>query len=474
MPTVWHRAVAFLALRRRKPAGSSRPEREPLERAVVAARMLLIHAAEAGRSIPDITIGPILETEASLKTGGVSVDVERAFYSAYSDLTTLTADISKRTRDYIESPFEDAVSDSEQLLRYASERGIITSVATVSGILGARTALAANSVTDHDRSAFYSAYSDLSRMFGDVTSETIRNCEAPETKRSLARDRIVAIVITTIVASVSVVTFVTDSMSKKILEDIGIANDLAATLRVAIAPPGTTSKINEKYTHEDPCDLQSFPSHEEVDDHLSVIDVSRLQDFAATIRDLRNRSDKLNEMLRYITFRYLECDPYGACGDEKHDKNLIQDETKLNSYLQIDPAILNYTAEVLCKIKTYQVIRTFSTNVQSDYAAIIGAVISYALPIFYALLGAYAYRLRLFAETIKKRTYHPSFSDSARMITAVIAGAICGLFNPAQGLTLSPLATAFLVGYGVELFFKLLDTMIGAFGSAASQGPRVS
>jgi len=100
-----------------------------------------------------------------------------------------------------------------------------------------------------------------------------------------------------------------------------------------------------------------------------------------------------------------------------------------------------------------------------DYAAIVGAFASYALPIVYALLGAYAFRLRLFSETIRKRTYHPSFSDSARMITAVIAGAIAGLFNPAQGLALSPLATAFLVGYGVELFFKFLDTLINAFGA---------
>ena len=142
-----------------------------------------------------------------------------------------------------------------------------------------------------------------------------------------------------------------------------------------------------------------------------------------------------------------------------------QDDTHLNRQLQLNPTIQNYTAEVLCKIKTYQLVRTFSSNVQMDYATFVGAIASHALPIIYALLGAYAYRLRLFSETIRKRTYHPSFSDSARMITAVIAGAISGLLNPAQGLSLSPLATAFLVGYGVELFFKFLDTLINAFGS---------
>jgi hypothetical protein len=115
-------------------------------------------------------------------------------------------------------------------------------------------------------------------------------------------------------------------------------------------------------------------------------------------------------------------------------------------------------------------IRSFASNVNSDYSAIIGAVLSYALPILYALLGAFAFQLRLFGETVRKRTYHPSFADSARMITAVIAGAIVGLFNPAKGLALSPLATAFLVGYGVELFFKFLDTILNSFGSSAPAG----
>jgi hypothetical protein len=175
-----------------------------------------------------------------------------------------------------------------------------------------------------------------------------------------------------------------------------------------------------------------------------------------------------------MTLNYLECDPYGQCEGEKEHNEQLAKGVSLDSLMQINPAIANYQAEVLCKIRTYQEIRTFATNVQADYAAVVGALISYALPIFYALLGAYAYRLRLFADTIKKRTYHPSFSDSARMITAVIAGAICGLFNPAQGLALSPLATAFLVGYGVELFFKLLDTAVNAFGSVSPSGAKVA
>ena len=36
----------------------------------------------------------------------------------------------------------------------------------------------------------------------------------------------------------------------------------------------------------------------------------------------------------------------------------------------------------------------------------------------------------------------------------------------------SLLATAFLVGYGVELFFRFLDTLLNAFGSSSATSPR--
>jgi hypothetical protein len=58
------------------------------------------------------------------------------------------------------------------------------------------------------------------------------------------------------------------------------------------------------------------------------------------------------------------------------------------------------------------------------------------------------------------------------MITAVIAGAIVSLFYPAQGASLSPLAISFLIGYAVEVFFKLLDGAINSLGSSSLVGQR--
>jgi len=236
---------------------------------------------------------------------------------------------------------------------------------------------------------------------------------------------------------------------------------------------GNPIRIDPRYATDDPCMQITKPPGPNDPVVRSVDDVTRLQQLAATNRDLIGRALKLNWVVAH-----WECDPFhfDKCNQGADDPELTPDQRKerladLNARLQINPTILNYTAEVLCKIQTFQQVRTFASNVQADYASLIGAISAFALPILYAWLGSFAYRLRTFGETIRHKTYHPSFADSARMITAVIAGAIVGLFNPSQGISLSPLATAFLVGYGVELFFRFLDTLINFGAQSRTGGP---
>ena len=336
----------------------------------------------------------------------------------------------------------------------------------VEPILAARTAFSSDMATDTVRATFYAAYSRLARKFGDVTADFIRNCSSPDTRRRLGRQQILAVSLTFVIAVASVMTFVADSMSRKIVDNITLANDYAAKLRTGLTGPDSNVSTLKEFAEKDPCTLIDTPNDDKIVKTLA--DVESIQMFASTIRDIHGEALKLNNFVLG-----WECDPFGQCsgkGSENHNEQVKADEKSIKFQLQINPTIINYPAEVLCKIKAYQIIRNFASNVNSDYSAIIGAVLSYALPILYALLGAFAFQLRLFGETVRKRTYHPSFADSARMITAVIAGAIVGLFNPAKGLALSPLATAFLVGYGVELFFKFLDTILNSFGSSAPAG----
>ena len=364
------------------------------------------------------------------------------------------------TRD----PYQDALNDAEELIKYLAEVGKPVDAGVIQNILAARDAVTAG--IDHEtiRANFYAAFTQLSTICGDVTARTIRYCSAPETVKSLRRNRFIAVTLTLCIAAVSVITFVTDDMSKKILADIAAGNADAAALRGGLRDAkGNPVKIDPRYVEKDPCTLTTTPSGP--DDPLirDVDDVTLLQQFAATIRELLGRSLKLNKLIPQT-----ECDPFHfqACPGRDDAAKLTPSE--INLRLQINPAIMNYTAEILCKVETYQQVRTFASNVQEDYSAVVGAITAFALPILYAWLGAFAYRLRTFADTIRHNSYHPSFADSARMITAVIAGAIVGLFNTSQGISLSPLATAFLVGYGVELFFRFLDTLIN-FGAPASQ-----
>jgi hypothetical protein len=429
---------------------------DPFASAVRKANIGLYRIVRRGTIVPSDIGRPILLAGEAVRAGHVAPDIEHEFYDAYSRLAKLAGHTE-----------QDALGDSELLLKFGAETGVEVPRDIVEPILNAYTAHKAGAVSDAVTASFYAAYSKLAKLFGDVTADTIRACSSPETYKTLRRNRAYAAILTFMIAASSVFTFVADSMSRRILEDVASANKSAAVLRASLTPSGGSLTIDPKYASDDPCEYLDKPSEALARSVQNVVDVQQLQEFAGTVRDLYGRTLTLNWFL-WQTGR----DPFAKPGDSDRDKS--PDERLLNRQLQLNPAILNYTAEVLCKIKTYQLVRTFATNVQIDYAAIVGAFFSYVLPIVYALLGAYAFRLRQFGDTIRKKTYHPSFSDSARMITAVIAGAIAGLFNPAQGLALSPLATAFLVGYGVELFFKFLDTLINAFGSPPVAGRRSS
>jgi hypothetical protein len=416
----------------------------------------------SGTIVSDSILQPILAARDAHRAGSLASATERAFYEAYAKLSELAGKLPPGTRNGYEDPFPDAVNDAEEMLAYAAESGTEVSFDLAKPILDARSALSSGVPGEEVRAAFYDAYSKISKMFGDVTAETVRNCSSPETHRLLRRSKTAALTITAIIASASVITFVADSMGKKIIEDIPLANTAAAKLRAGLSTPDGKITVGGKYAAGDPCTMLDDKPEQGETQVRNLSDIEDLQQFASTIRDLRSKAVKLNAFV----FKW-ECDPLGLCtGPDSEGHNAaIKVPDFVENQLQLKPSITNYTAEVLCKIRAYQQVRTFASNVQSDYAAIIGAFASYALPIAYAMLGALAFQLRLFGDTIRKRSYHPSFADSARTITAVIAGAIAGLFNPAQGTALSPLAIAFLVGYGVELFFKFLDTILNSFGS---------
>lgn len=111
------------------------------------------------------------------------------------------------------------------------------------------------------------------------------------------------------------------------------------------------------------------------------------------------------------------------------------------------------------------------------------ALSNYALPLLLGLLGACAYILRRLEKELKNHTFSRKSATgySLRLALGPLAGVAVGLLvgpwshetvpGPAEIPSLadlSPLALAFVAGYGVELVFLLMDRIIGGFNRQSS------
>jgi hypothetical protein len=98
-----------------------------------------------------------------------------------------------------------------------------------------------------------------------------------------------------------------------------------------------------------------------------------------------------------------------------------------------------------------------------------GILGAYILPILFGTIGAVAYVIRTISEQIKTTTF-VSNSPTRHIMRAALggmAGLVIGLFGDlSTKFSLSPLALAFLAGYGVEAVFSMFDALIEKFKTA--------
>jgi hypothetical protein len=111
------------------------------------------------------------------------------------------------------------------------------------------------------------------------------------------------------------------------------------------------------------------------------------------------------------------------------------------------------------QIELYQSLRDFSQERCTSYKDFGGAISTYLFPLLYALLGAGLCDLRCRAPGAAHRS---ASLGSARYTTAIIAGAVIGIFTSLipTSLSLPPLLVAFLLGYSVDIFTDKLDNLI--------------
>jgi hypothetical protein len=104
----------------------------------------------------------------------------------------------------------------------------------------------------------------------------------------------------------------------------------------------------------------------------------------------------------------------------------------------------------------------------------------FLLPMLYGLLGACAFVLRKLSDEIDKLTYanDARVRYSLRLNIGLLSGLAVGWFIKAGAgdatlVSLSPLALAFVAGYGSDLFFVALDKIVQAFTSAPASSTTV-
>ncbi len=416
------------------------------------------------------------QQELATSGGTLSPATGSALYDAYRELAALAARLDDHQDVPLADPYSRAVMNSEYLLKYASESGTAVPADVQTDLIAGQAAAGAQA-DNLVKLKFYRAYAVLAKLVGNVTADTIKACRSAHTRRTLKRDERRAILLAFITVSISVLLFTAEAINSQLTDEIATANDLAIKLRGIVFPtvPSGTQPvpIRSEYIN-DPCDALVLTPNATEFTVKSQADLDQIQGFAIAVRGARSRASRLNGFILN-----WECDPFGRCWWQHDGHNTAVEKMsaedarpKMRDRFELNPTLSNYTAEFLCKVQTWQEVRDFAVNIQKSYGAIFGGLVAHALPILYALLGAYAYRLRQFSETVRNRTFHPSFADSARLITAVIAGAVAGLFNPVRDLAVSPLATAFLVGYGVEVFFRFIDTLLNSLGTAAPGAAR--
>lgn len=269
-----------------------------------------------------------------------------------------------------------------------------------------------------------------------MTAATLR------ASQNLAHDTIrtykwVAIILALFIVPWSVTSSIFTGINSSITADLATANQLAVSLHSQVGPQSTASGSG----------TQVGP----------INSLSDLQQFAANIRSIYRHTAQL---IHFVP------------GAER-------DPVKSGARLELDPSLPNEASKIEANLDeltaSYQQVRTYAKAVQDDGAAVYGAISTCILPIFYALLGACAYLLREFSDKLEKRTFAPTYSTVARFVIAAIGGGIIGLFNnftTGQMMTLSPLAIAFLVGYGADVFFSFIEGSLQTVRKPSDQRSR--
>jgi hypothetical protein len=342
--------------------------------------------------------------------------------------------------------FETIIRDAELLLSYAATAGITlndTDVNILTDTIQKYKAVRKTSIEDSPHYAdFLLSYSRIAKALLPITALTIRQCSlgARSTIHFYTRWGLVFVVL---VVSASLITFVSSAISDSIKTEIDLANSKAITLRAHL---GDSTQIS----------TASSPTYSEQD---KLID---LQQLASSSRSIYGRAIQLHHLIFFSGIP----DPFA---------DIRSDNEKMRKLFELDPALANPYNDFLQIVGTYQPVRAYAQSLREFVAFWYGGIAASILPVCYALLGVSAWTLRQMQITIQARTFAGG-ARSGRMLVAAIAGTVIGLFSGlfvSSGVSLSPLAWAFLAGYSSDTLFQLLDGGLRTRTRTESNAPTV-
>jgi hypothetical protein len=327
--------------------------------------------------------------------------------------------------------FKIIIRDAELLLSYAATAGITlndTDVETLTSAIqesGAATNASIGNPVDLKYADVILSYSRVAKQILPVTAFTLRQCAlvAQQTIQFYTKWGLVFVIL---VVSASLITFVSSIISDSIKTEIDLANSKAITLRAHLGTAQGENAVSPTYSEQD-----------------KLMD---LQQLAISSRSIYGRAVQLHHLIFYSGIH----DPFG---------NIRDDKEKIGKLFELDPALANPYTEFLKIVDTYQPVRAYAQNLREFVTFWYGGIAASILPVCYALLGVSAWTLRQMQMTIQARTFAGG-ANTGRMLVAAIAGTVIGLFSGlfvSSGVSLSPLAWAFLAGYSSDTLFQLLD-----------------
>ena len=436
------------------------PDEHSAARLVPHAETYLANAEKAGVPLEPELIEAIKSALDAYARNVWTKDIENRFSPAYDKLRrrieSINAsgpriDVAGKEPDADPPTFGEMLVDgsddtvrvmlrnAEMLLGHAAQAGLDLKPELIDAIETARAKFGIQPWTEIAK-RFWPAYAQLCTLVKPVTALTLKASTGPELKDVLLRYRRGAIWLMIILVPLSVVMFIDTSISNEIGDNIRDANGNVIKLHNDLI---TLSQVTDQHAAAQAHNASSVQTDPQSNDRDTIL--TRLQEFAAANRLLYSRANLLNHFV--LNF---EPDPFSSMSEQDR-----------NDKFELPVPVTDIPKAGTDKIRTYQMIRSYAKNVQQINLLFYGAITAYILPILYALLGAHAYALRSLSEQTITKTFSPSYAPVARLIIALIAGLVVGLFNNfTQGISLSPLAIAFLVGYAVEIFFSFLDAFL--------------